>query len=73
MRRRGESLDRIEGVVDLLASDIKLPPEMWDHNLKGKWSEYRECHIKPDRLLIYKKVDNELILVRTGSHSDLFD
>ena len=43
-----------------------------DHALVGNWQDCRECHIKPDWLLIYQLKENELILVRTGSHSDLF-
>ena len=43
-----------------------------DHDLKGKWLGFRECHIKPDLLLIYKKRDNCIQLVRIGSHSELY-
>ena len=45
-----------------------------DHNLTGKWQGYRECHIQPDWLLVYRISDDDLVLVltRTGSHSDLF-
>jgi mRNA interferase YafQ len=73
MKRHGKELDKIEKVVDMLAGDIPLSAEKRDHNLKGQWSETRECHVEPDWLLIYRKVDNELILVRTGSHADLFE
>lgn len=73
MRRRGKNLDKIEEVVEMLAQDKSLPSEKRDHKLKGEWSETRECHVEPDWLLIYRKVDNELILVRTGSHADLFE
>lgn len=59
-------------VVELLALDKSLPAKFRDHSLVGEWKGYRECHIKPDWLLIYEKPDNELILVRTGSHSELF-
>jgi mRNA interferase YafQ len=59
-------------VVELLALDKQLPPKLRDHALVGEWKGYRECHIRPDWLLIYQKPDNELILVRTGSHSELF-
>lgn len=59
-------------IVDCLAKDESLPEKFRDHALIGEWKGYRECHIKPDWLLIYRKTDTELILVRTGSHSELF-
>lgn len=59
-------------VVELLALDMQLPPKKFDHSLNGEWKEFRECHIFPDWLLIYRLEPGKLILVRTGSHSDLF-
>lgn len=59
-------------VVELLALDKPLPSKLRDHALIGEWKGYRECHIRPDWLLIYQKKDKDLILVRTGSHSELF-
>ncbi len=59
-------------VVDLLAHDKSLPDKYRDHVLIGEWKGYRECHIKPNWLLIYHKPGIELVLVRTGSHSELF-
>lgn len=59
-------------VVELLAEDHVLPVKYRDHMLSSDWIGYRECHIKPDWLLIYKKYDNTLLLARTGSHSELF-
>lgn len=60
-------------VVDLLVMDQLLPTNLRDHELIGNWVGYRECHIKPDVLLIYKKPDPlTLRLARLGSHSDLF-
>ena len=63
----------IEHVRNMLREDIELPDKYRDHQLKGEWKGYRECHIKPDWLLIYYKRNNDLIMVRTGSHSELFD
>ncbi len=73
--KRGYKTIKLEAVVDMLAKDIELPEKYRDHQLKGELSEYRECHIEPDWLLIYKKVENVLILylIATGTHSDLFD
>jgi mRNA interferase YafQ len=60
-------------VVTWLAQDEKLPYRFMDHNLQGAWKGYRECHVKPDLLLIYQKTDaGELHLIRLGSHSELF-
>ena len=59
-------------VVELLLNNEALPSRVRDHALINDWKDYRECHIKPDWLLIYKKTEDHLILVRTGSHSDLF-
>lgn len=60
-------------VLGLLLTDQALPDKHRDHDLTGDWSGYRECHIKPDLLLIYRKPDaDNLRLARLGSHSDLF-
>lgn len=60
-------------VVMSLANDEPLPPASRDHPLSGAWSDHRECHMKPDLLLIYRKPDAcTLQLVRLGSHSELF-
>jgi mRNA interferase YafQ len=63
----------LEEVVMLLALDHALSAKYSDHALAGDWNDHRECHIKPDLLLIYTKPDAETLrLVRLGSHSDLF-
>ena len=59
-------------LVDDLANDRPLASKHRDHTLSGNWQQYRECHIKADWLLIYKLEPGRLILVRTGSHSELF-
>jgi mRNA interferase YafQ len=62
-------------VVELLsANDNPLPEKYQDHPLKGNYQGYRECHIRPDWLLVYQKNKNELILflVRTNTHSEIF-
>lgn len=66
------SVDDFLTLVECLAKDEPLPEKFCDHALIGEWKGYRECHIKPDWLLIYRKVEAELILVRIGSHSELF-
>ena len=60
-------------VVNMLAADEPLPLRYRDHPLIGNWKGHRECHIKPDLLLIYQKTDdNRLILVNLGSHAKVF-
>ncbi len=58
----------------ILRKKEPLSPQFQDHALKGKWKPFRECHLKPDLLLVYqiKKPKNTLFLVRLGSHSELF-
>jgi mRNA interferase YafQ len=59
--------------LTLLANDIPLLERYNDHSLMGNWQGFRECHLKPDLLLIYEKPDiNRLVLARLGSHSELF-
>jgi mRNA interferase YafQ len=61
-------------VLALLAADQHLPERNRDHALGGEWKGYRDCHLKPDLLLIYSKPDAETLrLARLGSHSELFD
>ena len=72
--RHSKDVDsRVSTVVALLLSDRVLPQNTRDHALTGDWAGYRECHIKPDLLLIYRKPDaGSLRLARLGSHSELF-
>jgi mRNA interferase YafQ len=60
-------------VVALLVEDWPLEARNRDHDLSGDWAGYRECHLKPDLLLIYRKSDDTLKLARLGSHSELFE
>ncbi len=59
-------------VISILEQEANLDAKYKDHELIGNWSNFRECHIKPDLLLIYKKNVSELQLARIGTHSDLF-
>jgi mRNA interferase YafQ len=59
-------------VVNLLAADTPLPRRDFDHPLSGDWNDFRDCHLRPDLILIYRKPeDRSLELVRLGSHSEL--
>jgi len=63
----------LPALVGLLAEDQPLQARHRDHPLGGNWKDHRECHLKPDLLLIYKRPDKETLrLVRMGSHSELF-
>lgn len=68
----GRDNAKLADVIRSLANDEPLPPHNRDHALTGNYVGHRKCHITPDWLLIYKVDDNDLVLVRTGSHSDLF-
>jgi mRNA interferase YafQ len=72
--RSGIAFDELEGIIDLLRKDSPLPEYMRDHALSGQWKKIhaRECHVKPDVLLVYAKPENELHLLRIASHSELF-
>lgn len=73
-KKQGKDTDKIFEVVEKLANDEVLDAKYKDHCLTGDYNDCRECHIEPDWLLIYKKYESELILmlIRTGSHSELF-
>ena len=76
--KRGYDPNEIQHVIDLIAEGTnasELCSKYRDHALKGKWQGFRECHIRPDWLLIYELVEEVLVLSlsRTGTHSDLFD
>jgi len=71
--RHGRDLDRnFSDLIALLADDAPLPERCHDHPLGGVWTGFRDCHLKPDLVLIYAKPDpTTLQLVRLGSHSEL--
>ncbi len=72
--KRGYNAGLLKEVIDMLARGDILPEKYKDHTLKGNYKGYRECHITPDWLLVYKVYEDSLILAltRTGTHSDLF-
>lgn len=72
-KKQGDIDTALIDVLYKLINDEELPDKYRDHALSGDWSGYRECHVKPDLLLIYKKPDSDTVrLARLGSHSDLF-
>ena len=72
--KRGLDINLLDYIVFQLANGQILDPHHKDHKLQGKYTGYRECHIQPNWLLIYKIEDDKLILTltNTGSHADLF-
>jgi mRNA interferase YafQ len=70
--KRGKDMPKLRELIMLLVEASPLPPRYRDHTLTGDWKHHRECHIEPDWLLLYKIDGNDLYLVRTGTHADLF-
>lgn len=72
--KRHLEIDLLDDVIRLLSRGETLPEKNKDHALTGNWAGHRECHILPDRLLVYRIEDDILVLTlaRTGTHSDLF-
>ena len=74
LAKRGYDLSLLDKAIEILANDGQLPPEYQAHNLSGNYNGFKECHIRPDWLLIYS-IDNNVLMLslsRTGTHSDLF-
>jgi len=71
--KRGLNLYKIHRLISLLKENTPLPPTAHPHRLGGEWEGCWECHIAPDWLLIYSVTDAEVILIRTGTHADLFE
>lgn len=74
LRKRNVDIEPLKVVVEMLLRDEKLPEKYRDHGLAGEYIGVRECHIRPDWLLLYELSGDKLVLIlsRTGSHSDLF-
>jgi mRNA interferase YafQ len=72
MEKRGKDMTKLRAVLVMLIEQQVLPVEYKDHPLRGDWKGFRDLHIEPDWLLLYRIEGEELQLARTGSHSDLF-
>lgn len=76
--KQGKDLKKLKRVIDLLQKGSLTDPKYLDHSLRGIYSKSRECHLEPDFLLVYTKIqdkdknENLLVLERLGSHSELF-
>lgn len=64
--------EKFVSYVTLLRDAKPLPKEARDHILKGNWSDFRECHLGGDVLLVYYVQDNDIVLARLGTHSEIF-
>ncbi|MGH8224621.1 MAG: type II toxin-antitoxin system YafQ family toxin [Gammaproteobacteria bacterium] len=71
--KRGKNPGKLRLLLTLLMEGEPLPARYRDHALKGDWSGFRDAHIEPDWLLIYRVRGNELQLARTGTHADIFE
>ena len=72
IRKQGKDLDKLEAIVNLLQAQAQLPSRCHPHPLRGNWVGHWDCHVEPDWLLLYRVTENELVLVRTGGHAELF-
>ncbi len=72
MQRQGREVEKPKRVLEALVKGEPLAAKHRDHVLVGQYKGTRECHIEPDWLLIYELGETEIVLIRTGSHSDLF-
>lgn len=73
LKKQGKYLKKLYTVIQILYESNPLERKYRDHKLVGNFSSYRECHIEPDWLLVYKIENATLFLIQTGSHQELFD
>ena len=72
-KRRGKDIEKLKVLLALLIDGTPLPTIYLDHSLKGDWKGFRDVHIEPDWLLIYKIEGNDVRFERTGRHADIFE
>lgn len=72
IQKRDKDMAKLRELLGLLIEQEPLPDHYQDHPLRGNWKGYRDAHIEPDWLLLYRIVGDELQLARTGSHADIF-
>ena len=73
LQKRGKDAQGLKFVLLMLIEDAPFPVRFRDHLLVGQYKGTRECHIELDWLLIYESAEDEIVLIRTGSHADLFE
>jgi len=72
VKKQHKDLTKLRTFIDKLVAEEPLEVKYKDHPLAGKWKGFRDCHLEPDWLLIYRSSEDTLIFERTGSHSELF-
>lgn len=72
VQKQNKDVEKLRLVIGKLVGKEKLEPRYRDHPLSGNWKGFRDCHLEPDWVLIYKATEETLVLERTGSHSELF-
>ncbi len=72
-KKRGKKMQKLRALLTALIEEEPLAKHYKDHPLKGNWAGFRDAHVEPDWLLIYRITGNDLELARTGTHVDLFD
>jgi mRNA interferase YafQ len=73
LQKRGNNLEKLKALIELLLAGEPLPPQYKDHPLKLNWAGYRDAHVEPDWVLIYAASDERVLLERTGTHEELFE
>jgi mRNA interferase YafQ len=73
LKKRGKDMEKLRAVVETLCAHGQLDPRHKDHALSGEWKGWRDCHVEPDWVLIYREEGGKLELGRTGTHADLFE
>lgn len=71
-KKQGKDMKKLKHIIELLVEQKSLPIKLQDHPLKGNWKGYRDLHIEPDWLLIYKFGISNIRFERTGTHSEIF-
>ncbi len=71
-KKQGKDLNKLRVITEKLVNDEQIPAVNLDHSLKGRWIPYRELHIEPEWLLIYRKFENTIRFERLGAHTDHF-
>ena len=72
LKKRNYDMAKIRAVIDTLCARRRLGPKQMDHGPSGEWKGWRDCHIEPDWVMIYRVKADKLELGRTGTHADLF-
>jgi mRNA interferase YafQ len=73
LKKRGKDVEKLRVVLEALCAHGQLDPKHKDHGLSGKWKGWRDCHVEPDWILVYREEAGKLELGRTGTHADLFE